>query len=103
MVVCGHTHMPFARLVDRRWVVNSGSIGMPYGSTGLPWTLLTAGGVQLRWTSVDTGLLADEVVRASTFPDVAQWADTYVRNPLGDVLAVETFGPRDGRRPDWDA
>ncbi len=30
-VVCGHTHMPFVRLVDRRLVVNPGSIGMPYG------------------------------------------------------------------------
>ncbi len=29
-VVCGHTHMPFVRLVDRRLVVNPGSIGMPY-------------------------------------------------------------------------
>ena len=26
-VVCGHTHMPFVRLVDRRLVVNPGSIG----------------------------------------------------------------------------
>jgi predicted phosphodiesterase len=30
-VVCGHTHMPFTRRVDRRLVVNPGSIGMPYG------------------------------------------------------------------------
>src|SRR5258708_16602783 len=30
-VVCGHTHMPFARLAHRRLVVNPGSIGMPYG------------------------------------------------------------------------
>ncbi|MEK8109046.1 metallophosphoesterase family protein [Micromonospora sp. M12] len=34
-VVCGHTHMPFTRLVDRRLVVNPGSIGMPYGARGL--------------------------------------------------------------------
>ncbi|MGO4385811.1 Chromate resistance protein ChrB [Specibacter sp. RAF43] len=30
-VVCGHTHMPFIRLVDRRLVINPGSVGMPYG------------------------------------------------------------------------
>ena len=29
--VCGHTHMPYVRLVGRRLVVNPGSIGMPYG------------------------------------------------------------------------
>ena len=33
-VVCGHTHMPFVRLVARRLVVNAGSIGMPYGRPG---------------------------------------------------------------------
>src|SRR5260221_2298193 len=33
-VVCGHTHMPFARLAHRRLVVNPGSIGMPYGGGG---------------------------------------------------------------------
>ena len=33
-VVGGHTHMPFVRLVDRRLVINSGSIGMPYGRPG---------------------------------------------------------------------
>ena len=33
-VVCGHTHMPFVRLADRRLVVNPGSVGMPYGGAG---------------------------------------------------------------------
>jgi putative phosphoesterase len=103
MVVCGHTHMPFARLVDRRWVVNSGSIGMPYGSEGLPWALLTATGVQLRWTGTDTDVLADEVVTASSYPETAEWVDTYIRSPLSDTDAVEAFGPRDTRRSDWNA
>ena len=100
MVVCGHTHMPFARLVDRRWVVNSGSTGMPYGATGLPWALLTGTGVQLRWTTVDHGALADEVVGACSFPGIEEWADTYLRQALGDAEAVAAFGPRDGRRVD---
>jgi putative phosphoesterase len=100
-VVCGHTHMPFVRLVDRRWIVNSGSIGMPYGSRGLPWALLTGTGIQLRWTDTDTDALADEVVVASSFADIEEWADTYVRNPLSDTAALEAFGPRDTRRPDW--
>jgi predicted phosphodiesterase len=33
-VVCGHTHMPFVRLVDLRLVINPGSVGMPYGRPG---------------------------------------------------------------------
>ncbi|MEJ7755413.1 MAG: metallophosphoesterase family protein [Nocardioidaceae bacterium] len=39
-VVCGHTHMPFVRLVDRRLVINPGSLGMPYGRAGGSWALL---------------------------------------------------------------
>src|SRR3712207_1030292 len=38
-VVCGHTHMPFMRLVDRRLVINPGSIGMPYGRSGGSWVV----------------------------------------------------------------
>jgi putative phosphoesterase len=101
-VVCGHTHMPFVRLVDRRWIVNSGSIGMPYGSTGLPWTLLTGTGVELRWTSTDTDALADEVVAACSYPNIEEWVDSYIRHPLSDAGAVEAFGPRDTRHSDWN-
>ena len=55
MVVCGHTHMPFLRLVDRRLVVNSGSVGMPYGRAGGAWALLRDGQVSLRHTDIDVG------------------------------------------------
>ncbi len=102
MVVCGHTHMPFARLVDRRWVLNSGSVGMPYGSPGVPWALLTDTGVQLRSTSADPDALADEVVETCSFPDIGVWADTYIRHPPSDIAAVEAFAPRDTRRSDWN-
>lgn len=46
-VVCGHTHMPFIRLVDRRLVINPGSIGMPYGRPGGSWALLSNGSATL--------------------------------------------------------
>lgn len=102
-IVClGHTHMPFARLVDRRWVVNSGSIGMPYGSAGLPWTLLDADGVHLRSTPVDPLQLAAEVLGNSTFPGRRDWVEEYIVRPPGDLDALTTFGPRDGRTPGWD-
>ena len=56
-VVCGHTHMPFLRLVDRRVVVNPGSVGMPYGGSGAHWALLRDGGVTLRHTAFDVEAL----------------------------------------------
>jgi putative phosphoesterase len=40
VVVCGHTHMQFDRVVAGRRVINSGSVGMPYEEEpGAYWTL----------------------------------------------------------------
>ncbi|WP_167000621.1 metallophosphoesterase family protein [Mumia sp. ZJ430] len=96
-VVCGHTHMPFVRLVDRRLVVNPGSIGMPYGRVGGAWALMRDGQVALRHTAVDVDAVVAEIVRRSTYPERAAWADEYVRSRNGDAEAIAAFGPRDGR------
>ncbi len=97
-VVCGHTHMPFVRLVDRRMVVNPGSVGMPYGSVGGHWALLGPGKtVQLRRTEFDLDAACARLVAESAYPGVAEWADYYVRSRASDVEALRTFGPRDGR------
>ncbi|WP_328291210.1 metallophosphatase family protein [Kineococcus sp. NBC_00420] len=99
-IVCGHTHMPFVRLVDRRLVVNPGSIGMPYGRAGGSWALLVGGNVTLRHTPVDLDEMVAAVVAGSDFPGAQAWAEDYVRSEASDVEAVTTFGPRDGRRTD---
>jgi len=40
VVVCGHTHMQFDRVVGGKRVLNSGSVGMPYEEEpGAYWTL----------------------------------------------------------------
>lgn len=96
-VVCGHTHMPFVRLVDRRLVVNPGSIGMPYGRSGGAWALLASGQVQLRHTFVDIEAAVSQVVRDSDYPDRQSWADEYLRSVNSDADALRAFGPRDGR------
>ncbi|WP_229404865.1 metallophosphoesterase [Micromonospora sp. NBRC 110038] len=95
-VVCGHTHMPFARLVDRRLVVNAGSVGMPYGGPGADWALLGPG-VQLRRTAFDVDAACARVATESGFPDAAGWADEYLRSRYSDAEALAVFAPRDGR------
>jgi len=95
-VVCGHTHMPFARLAHRRLVVNPGSIGMPYGGAGAHWALLGPG-ADLRVTEFDLDRACDRIVAESSYPDVREWAEYYVRSAAGDAEALEAFGPRDGR------
>ncbi|MEC3981633.1 metallophosphoesterase family protein [Amycolatopsis sp. H20-H5] len=101
-VVCGHTHMPFSRLVDRRLVVNPGSVGMPYGTSGAHWALLggtTGPAVRLRRTRYDTERACQSLVDGSGYPGIEDWAGGFVRHPASDVEALTVFGPRDGRGP----
>lgn len=97
-VVCGHTHMPFVRLADRRLVVNPGSVGMPYGGAGAHWALLGAdGGVTMRVTRFDVDAASARLAGESAYPQVAEWADYFLRSRASDAEALRVFGPRDGR------
>lgn len=96
-VVCGHTHMPFVRLVDRRLVINPGSIGMPYGRAGGHWALLRYGAVTLHRTIIDVDRAVADVVAGSSYPGRQEWADEYLRAVNSDAEALTVFGPRDGR------
>ncbi|WP_412539299.1 metallophosphoesterase family protein [Longispora sp. K20-0274] len=95
-VVCGHTHMPYARLAHGRLVVNPGSVGMPYGRAGAHWALLGPGAA-LRVTRFDVDAAVARISAESDYPDAAAWADYYVRSRASDADALDAFGPRDGR------
>jgi predicted phosphodiesterase len=89
LVVMGHTHMPFDRLVDGRRAVNPGSVGMSYGAPGACWALL-GGSVSLRRTTYDVGAAAARI-RAGGHAQAASWAQEYVVSPPSDVEALEVF------------
>ncbi|MFF9402637.1 metallophosphoesterase family protein [Streptomyces sp. NPDC014744] len=95
-VVCGHTHMPFVRLAHGRLVINPGSIGMPYGRTGAHWALLCPG-VELRTTNFDIEAAVTQLSRASSYPEIAEWADYFLHARATDADALAAFAPRDGR------
>ncbi len=98
-VVCGHTHMPFVRLVDRRLVINPGSVGMPYGRSGGNWALLSEGAVSLHRSIIDVEETIAQVVAGSTYPGRRKWAEFFIRSAASDAEALAVFGPRDGRTP----
>jgi predicted phosphodiesterase len=79
IVVCGHTHMQFDRMVGRLRVVNAGSVGMPFGTTGAEWLLLGPV-VELRKTSYDLNAAAEEF-RRTDYPMVEEMAVRYLLNP----------------------
>lgn len=96
-VVCGHTHMPFARLIDGVVVVNPGSVGMPYtGRPGAYWALLGPG-VTLRRTEFDYDAACARIAAESGYAGAAEWAEVYVRSPHSDVEALSVFAALDGR------
>jgi putative phosphoesterase len=96
-VVCGHTHMPFVRLVDRRTVVNPGSVGMPYGGAGAHWALLRDGAVSLRVAPFDVAAARAAVAVSSNYPGVDEWTDYFLNSRASDLEALRVFAPRDGR------
>jgi predicted phosphodiesterase len=89
VVVCGHTHMPFDRLVGRHRVVNPSSVGMPYGHSGAGWALLGPD-VTLRRTRYDAQAAA-QTIQASRYPGAQQWTAEYVLNHYSDTEALEAF------------
>ncbi len=79
MVVCGHTHMQFDRMVDHIRVVNVGSVGMTYGEPGAYWAMLGPG-LQLRRTDYDREA-AGQRIRAKDWLNAGEFATQNVITP----------------------
>ncbi|HWN22133.1 MAG TPA: metallophosphoesterase family protein [Gaiellaceae bacterium] len=74
LVVGGHTHVQYERVVDDIRVANAGSVGMPYeGRQGAFWALVVDGAIELRRTpyAIDAAVA---LIRASAYPDAEQLA-----------------------------
>jgi putative phosphoesterase len=91
LVVCGHTHMQYDRMVGATRVVNAGSIGMPFEAPGAYWLLLDAGRVELRRTSYDLESAA-AAVRRTAFPDAEPFASVYILQPPDMLQAFTQYG-----------
>jgi predicted phosphodiesterase len=96
-VLLGHTHMPFQRLVNRRRVINPGSIGMPYGGVGAHWTRMRGRVIETRVTQFDIEAAIRTIGEQSSFPGAAKWIAGYLRSENSDVDVIGIFGPKDGR------
>jgi len=95
VVVCGHTHMQFDRLIGETRVVNAGSVGMPFGEPGAYWLLLGPG-VQHRRTSYDLAKAA-EFVRNSNYPQAEEFAMRNILQPPSETEMLTAFSPADLR------
>jgi predicted phosphodiesterase len=89
LVVCGHTHMQFDRIVGKIRVVNAGSVGMPFGEPGAYWLLLGPD-VRLCHTPYDLDKAADRI-RATSYPQAQNFAARNVLQPPSEKEMLEVF------------
>lgn len=88
VVVCGHTHMQFDRMVGKTRVVNAGSVGEPYGEPGAYWLLLGPD-VNLQHTTYDL-IEAAERIRTTSFPGVEDFVRD-ITKPPSEAQMLELF------------
>ena len=90
LVVCGHTHMQFDRLIGNVRVVNAGSVGMPFAAPPGAYWLLLGPGVHLRRTDYDFNGAAARI-RETTFPQAEALAVRYVLQPPSEAESLVMF------------
>jgi predicted phosphodiesterase len=88
LVVCGHTHMQFERMIGKVRVVNAGSVGMPFGKPGAYWLLLESHDAQFRHTSYDLGKAAARI-RNTSYPQADDFAERNVLQPPSEREMLE--------------
>ncbi|HET7231729.1 MAG TPA: metallophosphoesterase family protein [Longimicrobium sp.] len=84
VVVCGHTHMQFDRMIGRKRVVNAGSVGMPFGRPDACWLMLGPG-VELKQTRYAFNAAADQV-RQTRYPDAEHFARHLLHPPTEEEM-----------------
>jgi putative phosphoesterase len=87
VVICGHTHMQFDRMIGRTRVVNAGSVGMPYGEPGAYWLLLGPD-VQLCFTPYDLAGAAKQILSTS-YPQAREFVDKDLLHPRSESEMLE--------------
>jgi predicted phosphodiesterase len=90
VVVCGHTHMQFDRMVGKRRIINAGSVGMPFQSPSGAYWLLLGPNVQLRRTDYDFATAA-EAIRATAYPQLEALAVRYVLSPPAEEETLQMY------------
>jgi predicted phosphodiesterase len=89
VVVCGHTHMQFDRVIGSLRVVNAGSVGMPFGGPGAYW-LLIGPKIELRRTVYDFEKAA-ESVRSTSYPQANPFGERNILQPPTEEGMLQLF------------
>jgi len=96
VVVCGHTHMQFDRMVGKTRVVNAGSVGMPFGEPGADWLLLGPD-VELRHTNYDLAHAAERI-RGTKYPPAEEFVARNLLQPPSEQQMLKVFSGAEVKR-----
>lgn len=89
VIVCGHTHIQFDRMVDGLRIVNPGSVGMPYGEPGAYWASFGPD-IDFRCTDYDRESAAARIAESS-WPDAPSFARDNVLSVPSVAQAMDFF------------
>jgi len=90
VIVCGHVHVQYDRRAAGKRIVNAGSVGFPFErEPGAYWAMLGPD-VELRHTAYDVARAVDRI-KASPFPDAAEFVEKALLSPLSPDQASEQF------------
>lgn len=95
IVVCGHTHIQFDRMVGPTRVLNAGSVGMPFQEPGAYWLLLGSE-VELRRTEFDLEAAAARI-RGTTYPQAHQFTESNVLHPPAEAQMLALYATHELR------
>jgi putative phosphoesterase len=87
LVICGHTHMQFDRAVGKVRIINSGSVGMPFGRTGADWLLIDTD-IYFKHTVYDSANAAERIQK-SDYPQAKDFIQNNVLQAPSDVKMLE--------------
>jgi putative phosphoesterase len=96
LVVCGHTHMQFDRMIGNLRVINAGSVGMPFGDAGADWLLLDKD-IQLQHTTYDFAKAAERI-RKTSYPQAQEFAANYILQPPQEEQMLKVFARAELKR-----
>lgn len=89
VLVCGHTHMQFDRMIGGTRVVNAGSVGMSFQGVGAYWLEIDTE-PRLRQTAYDVEAAATRI-RATTYVQAQEFATNNVLNTPSESAMLEAF------------
>lgn len=89
VVVCGHTHMQFDRMIGKVRVVNAGSVGMPFGKQGADWLILESD-IKFCHTIYNLDEAIDRIL-STEYPQVKEFVNSYIKEPPSEELMLKLF------------